>query len=75
MTDAQRSLFDQPAPYQRGSDTSEAAAAEMYERLPRLRRAVFDAYQAAGDAGMTPDECAAKIGESVLAVRPRTTEG
>jgi DNA-directed RNA polymerase specialized sigma24 family protein len=74
VTDVQPSFFDRPAPYQRASDTSQEAADEMYGRLPRLRAAVLQAYVEAGRRGLTPDECAHAIGESVLAVRPRATE-
>jgi DNA-directed RNA polymerase specialized sigma24 family protein len=74
VTDAQPSFFDRPAPYQRASDTSEEAADALYDSLPGLRAAVLQAYVEAGTRGLTPDECASAIGETVLAVRPRVTE-
>lgn len=64
-----------PVPFQRGSDTSAGAADALTgERVARLRAAVLQAYVEAGPAGLTADECAARIGESILAVRPRATE-
>jgi hypothetical protein len=69
----QPSLFDRPVPFQRGSDTSAAAARSM-EPAGRLRRAVVEAYRKAGSNGLTPDECAGLLGETVLAIRPRVTE-
>jgi hypothetical protein len=39
-----------------------------------LRERVFAAIRAAGRDGRTPDEAAADVGETVLAVRPRVTE-
>lgn len=74
MADAQPRFFDRPAPYQRASETSEEAADALYGSLPRLRGAVLQAYVEAGPRGLTADQAAAVIGESVLATRPRVTE-
>jgi hypothetical protein len=54
--------------------TSREAAAAVESGASILRERVFNAIAAAGDRGMTADEAAAAISESVLAVRPRVTE-
>jgi hypothetical protein len=60
-------------PYQKASNTSQEAADELSgEKVARLRAAVLNAFIVYGP--MTPDQCADKIGESVLAVRPRCSE-
>jgi hypothetical protein len=74
MTDAQRSLFDAPPPFRRGSDTSEEAAQAMAPRVAHLRRLVLKAFRLALPEGKTPDEVASLLGLSVLAIRPRCTE-
>lgn len=51
--------------------TSEDAARQMASRAPNLRAKALAALQ---ERDMTPDEIAALLGESVLAVRPRLTE-
>lgn len=56
-----------PAP----EDTRRAARESIADRAPRLRAAVLQAL-AAGP--LTADEIAARIGETVLATRPRVTE-
>lgn len=65
-------LFSYPAhPGYRDHATSLAAARSMATKAPTLRQrclAVLDHGPA------TPDEIAAELGETVLAVRPRTTE-
>jgi len=74
VADAQRSLFDAPVPYRRGSDTSQDAAARLQESACQLRQATLAAYREAGPRGLTPDECAQQLQRSVLAIRPRVTE-
>lgn len=54
--------------------TSRSAARAVAASAPLLRERVFAAIRAAGERGLTPDEAAAKIGETVLATRPRVTE-
>jgi hypothetical protein len=51
--------------------TSEEAARAMETTAPTLRSRALAALQ---ERDMTPDEVAAVLGESVLAVRPRCTE-
>lgn len=58
------------APGHRDTDTSREAAADMASRVTGLRLAVLGALV----EDRTADECAAVLGESVLAIRPRTTE-
>jgi hypothetical protein len=58
------------APGHRDTDTSREAAKDMASRVTGLRLAVLGALA----QDRTADECAAVLGESVLAVRPRTTE-
>ncbi len=62
-------------PHQPGAqrrDTSQAAAVSMTTAGPRLRAQVLEAFEAS--KGMTADECAGRLGLSILAVRPRVTE-
>ena len=54
--------------------TSRDAARAVSSTTPLLREQVFNAIRSAGDRGLTPDEAAAEIGATVLAVRPRFTE-
>jgi len=58
------------APGHRDTDTSRDAAADMASRVTGLRLAVLGALA----QDRTADECAAVLGESVLAIRPRLTE-
>ena len=58
------------APGHRDTDTSREAASDMASRVTGLRLAVLGAL----DQDRTADECAAVLGESVLAIRPRLTE-
>src|SRR4051812_16818851 len=65
-------LVDAPLPYAKGSDTSQEAADRMHLKAASDRRRVLAAYREHGP--MTPDEAADRLGESVLAIRPRCTE-
>jgi len=56
--------------YKRGG-TSKAAADSMREKAPTLRQKVLDVLF---HQDLTADECAAEIGKSRLAVRPRLAE-
>ena len=68
-------MFDAPAPCRHDApDTSREAAEAVGHRVTLLRQRVLAAYREAGKDGLTPDECAARLSESVLAVRPRCTE-
>lgn len=51
--------------------TSQDAAEEIAEKAPRLRRLVMAQLQG---AALTADECADRLGLSVLSVRPRVSE-
>lgn len=55
-------------------DTSVAAAEALQDDAPRLRREVLRAISAAGPAGLTADEAAARLRLSPLSTRPRCTE-
>ncbi len=57
-------------PGHRDTDTSREAASDMASRVTGLRLAVLGALR----EDRTADECAAALGESVLAIRPRLTE-
>lgn len=65
-------IVDRPLPYAKGSDTSREAAEEQYVAAMRDRRVVLACFREHGP--MTADECAAKLGQSVLAIRPRCSE-
>lgn len=55
--------------------TTSRDAAERVEPTAKVRRdEVLAVYRAAWPAGMTADEVAAKLGRSVLSVRPRVSE-
>jgi hypothetical protein len=54
--------------------TSRAAAHAVSASAPLLRERVLAAIRSADERGMTADEAAEAIGETVLAVRPRVTE-
>lgn len=58
--------------YKSGS-TSRAAATAMTDRAGTLRALALQVLEDHPD-GLTADECAQKMGQSILAVRPRLTE-
>jgi hypothetical protein len=62
------------APGYRELTTSRDAAKFVADRADILRDRVLTAIRNAGPAGLTADQCASRIGETVLAVRPRVTE-
>lgn len=69
---------EQPAPYPwgpaaRATDTSVTAAAAIAPKVDTLRAKALEAIRGSAD-GLTADEVAAVLGESVLAIRPRITE-
>jgi len=67
-------LFTYPTtPGFKEGDTSRAAAESMESAAPLLRMKVLDQLRAAPQ-GLTPDECAARLGLTVLSVRPRFSE-
>lgn len=69
MTD----LFAYPhTPGARDRDTSRAAASSVAQAAPILRQRVLNLYERS--AGMTADECAGRLGLSILSIRPRVTE-
>jgi hypothetical protein len=72
-------LFDWQPPYPKSPGwteptTSRDAARRIAPKVQTLRDQVMVAYRAAWPAGLTADEVAAKIGKSILSVRPRVTE-
>lgn len=70
-------LFMQPAPalpHAPDSDTSRAAADAQRERAALLRGRVLRKFVEAAGGGLTADEAARLLDESVLAIRPRVTE-
>lgn len=54
--------------------TSRDAAHSIKGRAEQLRERVLAEIVGAGALGLTADECAVRINETVLAVRPRVTE-
>lgn len=54
--------------------TSRDAAINIRGRAGNLQAKVLTAIIAAGARGLTADEAAAALGETVLAIRPRVTE-
>lgn len=69
MTD----LFAYPnTPGAQARDTSRAAAAGIAKAAPHIREQVLEVFERS--AGMTADECAGRMGLSILTVRPRVTE-
>jgi DNA-directed RNA polymerase specialized sigma24 family protein len=54
--------------------TSRDAAIVVRQRSRALRDLVLQAITTAGAQGLTADEVAARLGRTVLAVRPRVTE-
>ncbi len=68
-------LFNYPrGPGFKEPTTSRDAAVAIAPRVASLRARVMRAIADAGAVGLTADECARVLGESVLAVRPRLTE-
>lgn len=68
---------DRPYPASPGfkeNTTSRDAARAISAKAPTLRNRVLAAIKDAGPAGLTADEAADKLGETVHAVRPRLTE-
>lgn len=59
-------------PGYRNRDTSKEAAEAVQGRAVALRALVLQ--QISASAGLTADEVADRLGESVLAIRPRVTE-
>lgn len=74
MKDTLGDLLYPESPGFKKAGTSEAAARSVAGRAPGLRERALKAVKAAGAAGLTADECAAALGATVLAVRPRFTE-
>ena len=54
--------------------TSRAAAKFVQDRVGILRDRALTTIRNAGPTGLTSDECAEKIGESIIGTRPRFTE-
>lgn len=68
-------LFSYPrAPGFKEGTTSRAAALAMTSRASILRNRAFAEIVRAGATGLTADEVAERLGETVLAVRPRVSE-
>lgn len=62
------------APGFKDRDTSRKAADSVSSRVETLRGLCLDRVRAAGAAGLTADEAAARVNETVLSIRPRFTE-
>lgn len=58
----------------KGRVTSTLAAEKAAHRAAALRTIVLDRIVEAGPAGLTPEECAALLGEDILSIRPRFSE-
>lgn len=71
----QPSLFDAPVypatPGHQNTATSRSAAAAAKDRAPTLRESVLLLLKS---SALTADECAERLGVTVLACRPRLTE-
>ncbi len=68
-------LFSYPrSPGFKERTTSRDAAVAMTSRASILRERVHAEIAAAGRSGLTADQVAARLGESVLSVRPRLSE-
>lgn len=68
-------LFGYPlSPGYKEPTTSRDAACTIAPSTPLLRERVFAAIRDAGADGLTPDECALKLGIDEKAIRPRFTE-
>lgn len=66
-------LFRYPAaPGAQDRDTSRAAAASIAPAAAAIRERVLAQFERS--TGMTADECAGRLGLSILTVRPRVTE-
>lgn len=66
-------LFDYPnSPGFKARETSAAAADEVAERAPILRARCLATLERS--QGLTADEVAGRLGQSILSVRPRITE-
>jgi hypothetical protein len=71
----QPDLFSYPnSPGFKEPTTSQDAAAAVANKAAFLRERILGAIASAGARGLTPDEAAETLGETVLAVRPRFTE-
>ena len=70
-----RDLFaDYPnTPGHKGGDTSREAAAAIAPKVGRLKTLVISCINK-HPLGLTPDECAAKLGIDILSIRPRFSE-
>lgn len=70
-----RDLFDYPNhPGFKEPTTSRDAAVAVAPRVESLQSQILRAITSAGPDGLTPDECAQSLAQTVLAVRPRFTE-
>ena len=61
-------------PGSKAPGTSSEAARKIAGHASKLRDDTLKEYQAAFPKGLTPDEAAKLLGESLLSVRPRCTE-
>src|ERR1700704_5686669 len=57
-----------------GGGTSEEAAKRITRLAGRLFKPILQEFVSASAAGLSADQCAKRIGISILAVRPRVTE-
>ena len=54
--------------------TSQEAAEKMVGRVAYLQGKCLDVLRRCDEWGLTPDQCASALGESLLSIRPRFTE-
>jgi predicted ArsR family transcriptional regulator len=66
-------IFDYTPPGYKDTDTSEKAARKVSGRAPMLRAKAYQILVESKEP-MTADEVAARMGESVLSIRPRLSE-
>ncbi len=66
--------FYPKAPGWKAQDTSRQAAHDITAKARSIREHVLVLLDLAGPAGLTSDECAERLGLSVLSVRPRFSE-
>lgn len=62
------------SPGYKDRDTSRLAARHVASRVEALRAQAMTKLRLAGADGLTADEAAEQLGETVLAIRPRFTE-
>jgi hypothetical protein len=62
------------SPGAKASGTALEAAVKITGHSARLRKTVLQEFMAAGQGGLTADQCARRVEENILSVRPRCSE-